>query len=464
MGYLFGALLAIVAFFSGVVAESRKIMFNRSVTPLEWTQVGIAHEKQNGAINIALQQQNLHVLEAEFWAVSNPKHEKYGKFLTNKEIQSIVAAPAGRRDQVVAWLNSAGISLDQIQSYEDAILVRAPIGLLNALLQTKFYNFVNEKGKIISRQMGDWSIPEEFGDIIQFISGVSDFPIPRRGVKSRSFGLIQQEFYVVPETINSVYNIAGCTASNVTSQAAAEFQSDASYNQADLTSFYKQMNITTAPISHIIGPYSGAFPDTEATLDVQYLTSIGIGANNWYWTEENWMYDFASSFARAEKIPDVVSISWGWSETAQCTIDKDCSTLGIDSRAYVNRTNVEFQKIGLRGTTLLASSGDSGANGRTGSCTDKILHPIFPAGSPYVTAVGATEIIKPKFNLKYAPPICAQYPCASGGVEAAVSFKLSRFTSGGGLGCGRITNSAATPTRSAAAPGRSAAKRSTVFR
>jgi hypothetical protein len=42
---------------------------------------------------------------------------------------------------------------------------------------------------------------------------------------------------------------------------------------------------------------------------------------------------------------------------------------------------------------LLASSGDSGAHGRTDDdCGSKILRPAFPAASPYVTAVGATMI------------------------------------------------------------------------
>jgi len=156
---------------------------------------------------------------------------------------------------------------------------------------------------------------------------------------------------------------------------------------------------------------------------------------NWYWTEENWMYDFAVAMFNAADIPAVISMSWGWSESAQCTIDTtECSTLGIKSDAYVNRTNVEFQKIGLRGTSLVSSSGDSGANGRTDYyCTDSALHPIFPAGSPYVLAVGATQLNNPVAKLANPPPICSSYACASGGEEVAVSYTLAGFTSGGGF-------------------------------
>merc|ERR1711881_599009 len=138
----------------------------------------------------------------------------------------------------------------------------------------------------------------------------------------------------------------------------------------------------------------------------------------------NWMYTFAHNFFNHKTVPDAVSISWGWAEDQQCAagIDQsECQTLGIDSQQYVQRVNTEFMKIGLRGVSLFVASGDSGANGRSdGMCTDKKLHASFPGASPYVTAVGATMLDKPQFDLKKAPPACASqgagFKCASGGV------------------------------------------------
>lgn len=51
------------------------------------------------------------------------------------------------------------------------------------------------------------------------------------------------------------------------------------------------------------------------------------------------MYDFAVDFMEAEEVPLVISLSWGWSEVAQCDVDNDCSTLGIDSKEYVKVAN-----------------------------------------------------------------------------------------------------------------------------
>merc|ERR1712100_793600 len=151
------------------------------------------------------------------------------------------------------------------------------------------------------------------------------------------------------------------------------------------------------------------------------------------------MYQWSQNFFNAPTVPDAVSISWGWAEDGQCSqgIDaKECHVLGIDSATFVNRVNVEFQKIGLRGVSLFVASGDSGANGRSdGECTDKVLHASFPGSSPYVTTVGATILQNPKFELENPPPACsamgATYACASGGTEIAVTSSGAGFTSGG---------------------------------
>merc|ERR550514_254388 len=246
---------------------------------------------------------------------------------------------------------------------------------------------------------------------------------------------------VAPETLLTMYKVPADSTLSTVSQGPVEFQGDTSFNKADLKTFFQQTDQPQEAVSDIVGPYDGTQPDTEATLDVQYITSIGKKQTNWYWTSENWMYQWAHNFFNASSVPDAVSISWGWAEDGQCSagIDQsECQTLGVDSQQFVARVNTEFQKIGLRGVSLFVASGDSGANGRSdGTCTDKVLHASFPGSSPYVTAVGATMLQNPEFNLKSPPAACSSQgsgsKCASGGVEVAVSSQQARFTSGGGF-------------------------------
>jgi tripeptidyl-peptidase-1 len=57
----------------------------------------------------------------------------------------------------------------------------------------------------------------------------------------------------------------------------------------------------------------------------------------------------------------------------------------------MDRVDVEFMKLGLRGVSVVVPSGDSGVWGRTGVLNGETFHPDYPASSPYVTTVGGTR-------------------------------------------------------------------------
>jgi len=152
-----------------------------------------------------------------------------------------------------------------------------------------------------------------------------------------------------------------------------------------------------------------------------------------------WLYGWAMHFYGTTDVPNVASISYGWNEEDQCEVgigSVECTQLGVNSTQYVARVNTEFQKIGLRGVSLLSASGDSGANGRTDPfCTENHLNPPYPGASPFITAVGATQITTAsgQANLPNPPSGCNGQSCASGGTETAVSFAQAHFASGGGF-------------------------------
>ena len=86
-------------------------------------------------------------------------------------------------------------------------------------------------------------------------------------------------------------------------------------------------------------------------------------------------------------IPRVHSVSYGMDETMQAS---------QQSLAYMNTANTAFMQLGVRGISLLVASGDSGVCGIKGCDTydpgvNFSYSPVFPASSPYVTTVGATD-------------------------------------------------------------------------
>ena len=92
--------------------------------------------------------------------------------------------------------------------------------------------------------------------------------------------------------------------------------------------------------------------------------------------------------------------------------------------AYMQRQCTEYGKLSLTGITFLYAAGDSGVADPDGSCLNKhgaekqgapIFSADFPASCPYVTAVGATQIVP------------------GNSVDAPESAVFQKFPSGGGF-------------------------------
>ncbi|CAF0888435.1 unnamed protein product [Didymodactylos carnosus] len=149
-----------------------------------------------------------------------------------------------------------------------------------------------------------------------------------------------------------------------------------------------------------------------------------------------------------EHLPQVLSISYGDPEMGLCTgFTGDCNTTFNSNEIYIRRTNIEFMKLSMRGISILAASGDAGANGFgfEENCTNKIFYPEYPGACPYLTSVGATELIDTEYNnSEKLPRACSVIiphsnrnatlaHCISNGTEVAVDTGYAGFTSGGGF-------------------------------
>lgn len=365
-------------------------------------------------------------------------------FKTIDEITDLVSPKPEETALVMKWLRAAGVHHANIKSFGDALDVQTTVRHASALFTTEFFTFTHSvTGAQVVRQFGSYSVPSELKSLVEIVTGLSTFPIPhltiQRNASSNDYG-------VIPQTLNSLYKISqehrtryAKVAGTATSQGVIEFE-EQNFAPSDLASFAQGINeqITPLTAAHIIGSNDPTQPQTEATLDIQMVAGVNLGAENWFWLENGsgWLYTFGVHFFSTTDVPQVNSISYGWWEGDQCSIAGDeCTQIGVDSTGYVTRVNTEFQKIGVRGISLLASSGDSGANGRTDpDCSIPHLRASFPASSPYVTAVGATELVSTT-TLSTQPPICAAagLTCVSGGTEQAVSYAISGFGSGGGF-------------------------------
>jgi len=415
-----------------------------------WTRSLKADPSHIVEFRIALKQRNLDVLESTLLDASNPKSVNYGKWWTSEQILDLVAPEEEKQLQVVNYLKSAGCF--NVENHRDMIKVSAEVTIVEKMFNVRMYTYVhNKKNQEMVRSSTDYVVPREIKSLVHMVSGISELPHLKHGPKAHKINLSDIRVktqvgkvdpgIVIPSTLQNIYGIpTGFNNNPDSSVCLAEFADDQSFNKNDLKTFATQTATPIINVDHIVGPFSPSDPDLESTLDVQYAGAVAETASVWFWTVKGWMYEFASDFASTSQVPYVVSMSWGWPEPLQCESGiANCN--GGTSEQYVDRVNVEFQKIGLMGVTLLAASGDQGAPGDgSPDCAGgkSPISTIFPGASPWVTSVGATMLVSSASqshpSVSDSAPVCSKQKCASSSsTEAVCSYPDALITTGGGF-------------------------------
>eukprot|EP01094_Clydonella_sp_ATCC50884_P028367 TRINITY_DN8492_c0_g1_i1.p1 TRINITY_DN8492_c0_g1~~TRINITY_DN8492_c0_g1_i1.p1 ORF type:complete len:516 (-),score=102.13 TRINITY_DN8492_c0_g1_i1:65-1612(-) len=238
--------------------------------------------------------------------------------------------------------------------------------------------------------------------------------------------------FTTPQTLFDRYEVpvevaVSSTASN--SQSVAEFLGQY-YAPSDLDMFFDIMGAVPADVD-LIGPNDDTDPGGEASLDIQFLMGIAQNITTTFWSLGNlhegqepfleWILEVLND----QNPPLVHSISYG----------DDEPSLEV---AYMKRIDVEFQKAGARGLSIIFSSGDNGVNAadpsNEDSCTqDERFVPGFPASSPFVTAVGGTQFSTASYAACGMSVLGVPVSCEAVGEITSSIATGSRITSGGGF-------------------------------
>jgi subtilase family serine protease len=232
------------------------------------------------------------------------------------------------------------------------------------------------------------------------------------GVASCDYGteqMVGATFRSTPDNLRALYGVANVQGTNnVANRQAFTGFLEQYYLDTDLQSFYDGYYPTLSGTSlyKVIGPnHSPA--GVEASLDVQYLTALGSNVLTEFWSfagrqpenpENEPFLDWLYLLGNTTDAPYVFSNSYA----------EDEGSVSLD---YAQRMNDEFLKGSARGISFFFGSGDWGVGSAFGDCTD--FTPMFPADSPYVTAVGATTGSNPEvaaslsgggFSTRWAQP------------------------------------------------------------
>ncbi|GAM22530.1 hypothetical protein SAMD00019534_057050 [Acytostelium subglobosum LB1] len=416
-----------------------------------WQRTTKANPEDVINFHVALNQRNLDILESTLLDVSDPTSLNYGKHWTISSILDLVAPLEIVSNKIVEYLENNGCV--NVINNRDAIKASATVEVVERLFWTEMHYYQHQtigNHQIIRSSIGHL-IPDQFIDDIHLIAGLSELPFIKDNTNGH--GLLPSSplsagldpGIIIPETIQNLYNVPSSGIPSTTNNQSsiclvefARFSGDLSYNSGDLTSFASQTAVPPINVTKVLGHFNGNYPQLKPTLDVQYGGAISQSSDIWYWTNGEWLLEFSNELFIQDPAPFVVTLPWGFPEIDQCQPDLGYCNGTTTPAQFVQRINIEFMKIGLRGITLIAGSGDEGAPGSyNDDCLDQkyTMSSYYPGSSPYVTSVGSTMLLSSnnQGQLTNTAPICSQYACATSTLEVVQTFPNTTTTSGGGF-------------------------------
>eukprot|EP00051_Salpingoeca_urceolata_P028699 m.487888 g.487888 ORF g.487888 m.487888 type:complete len:570 (-) comp25328_c0_seq1:15-1724(-) len=353
--------------------------------------------------------------------ISDPDSANYGKHLSQAELRERVLPSEDNVRAASTWLRELGaVSVTQRTSgdYLDAVV---PTGV---------------REKLLAR---DAVTALAAPSVVYAVFGATNQPLignepPHRNRTQSVLGQgdpnTQKKAYGVPTDLK-------CTNANTTQMVWGT--GTYGYLPSDLKSFWSDFGID-GDLSkiHAAGDEGEPGGDNfgEASLDVTCISSMALDATTIVYNSDNasdteWSRGFGTAqLAFAEKlsssptVPTVLSLSLGSLSWASCDLmcqkvaaeghhtydecsnytSKQRQVCMYNSAEEVNRTSYEYMKLGLRGVSIFAATGDGGSHfsfqpfdrispiGRAlndVACVYTL--PTFPAASPYVTGVGGTQ-------------------------------------------------------------------------
>jgi tripeptidyl-peptidase-1 len=363
------------------------------------------HPHEVHAVTFSVKKTNVDMLEQIFLNVSDPFSAEYGKHWTKAKISELTANPLAVQ-KISSYLKSHGMDIVSQTSDGSYITVQGKVSAWEKMFSTKFFEFKHKhwNNEKINRAL-EYSLPQELNGHVEYVFEIVDFPLPNKGSpivkpsiaqKTPAHGISAQAIIytggeMTPAVLKAAYGIMNSTGSSLTSQAVFSTTGQ-TFSPTDLSAFQTAYSLPQQSIAGFVGEghvrndactymSEGIEYCQEVNLEMQYLMSTAQSVPTTSYYTDNSLLKWIKDVSDMTNPPKVFTISYGYPELYVSTY-------------YINAFNAEAMKLGLMGVTLLAAAGDDGAPGydvRDGDLTCG-YYPIFPATSPYVTAVGATQV------------------------------------------------------------------------
>ncbi|MCJ1325415.1 hypothetical protein MMC10_002078 [Thelotrema lepadinum] len=411
--------------------------------------------------------------------VADPASPNYGRHWTPEEVSQTFAPSKAALNNTTTWLQDSGIASNRIAQAGNGgyLTFDATIDELERLLKTEYYLYQHSQTEQSVAACDQYLIPSDLKDHVDFISPGVGSPISsvaRRASGSNlrkrdlppclpapgpsNFTLDQCWQGVFPGCLNALYDIPQSTPF-VSSNVFGIFEFNGSYIQTDMDQFFQQV-ASDIPVGTVANNVllNGAPIDTklsdntdvaeESNLDFQLAWPL-------VYPQNISLYDVIPTRAQAasilqsnttddEKISIAINValedlfsSFDGSQPDNSTDTSSYVAPNVLSISYATfETEVseavsqrfcnEVLMLGLQGTTVVVSTGDTGMSPKNNVCAGPngtVFEPSGIASCPYILSVGATMLSSPPNS---------SFPLSTS-QEVAAFDAPTNFTSSGGF-------------------------------
>jgi tripeptidyl-peptidase-1 len=404
-----------------------------------WAVARTPAAQETITLQIGLTLQNTAKMINTLLDVSNKKSKNYGKWLDRDDVNAIVQPSQQANEAVLKWLNSEGVS--KIISDGTVVTFKTTVETANRILNADFQGY--QKEGIAKIRTTEYSVPQDIADYIDVIHPTTFFgktqafaPVHLKfgetleeSIESAKLekrqqaeaiegpNTVQQKVpdacakAISPTCIKQLYNVGNYTPL-ATSGSKVGFGSflNESAQPEDLRLFLDYFKLPQHSFAKV-EVNKGAIPKKpstgEANLDAQNIVGVAYplpviefltagsppfvpdlemndSSKN---TNEPYLpyYQFLLSKKNSE-LPQAISNSYGEPEQTV-------------PRKYAERTCTLIAMMGLRGVTVMESSGDTGIGAaclHNDGTKRARFDPQFPSTCPWITSIGGTQAVNPE--------------------------------------------------------------------
>lgn len=345
-------------------------------------------------------------LQGVLAAQQDPASPQYHQWLTPDGFGKRFGVADADLARVETWLQGEGFSIQGVNRSHNAMTFSGTAGTVGLAFGTELHSY-SLRGETHFAPATTLRLPAALAPLVTAVLHTSDFrPKPSlRLARAQAVPVpdytssLTQAHYLTPKDVATMYNVQALYSAGYTGVGQSIAVVGQSYVlTSDVTAFQAAAGLPTNAPTLVLVPNTGVAgissgDEGESDIDLEYAGGMAPGANVYLVYVGNGatangnpfnVFD-ALNYAITENIAPVVSISYGGCEA-------------LASASLLNSYNAIYMQAAAQGQSIIASTGDTGSESCYGSpnqtnAVQEQLSASFPASSPYVTAVGGTQMV-----------------------------------------------------------------------